>query len=119
MIICLGLRLPDSLGAAYPGVVARRATSPPLFGLAPDEVYRAVCRHRRRGELLPHLFTLTCQRQAVCFLWHCLWGRPPWVLPSALPCGARTFLTPDREVRQRDHPSHSVRRLMCVWDSSG
>ncbi|MEE3261360.1 MAG: hypothetical protein VX290_00845, partial [Candidatus Latescibacterota bacterium] len=40
---------------------------------------------------------------AVCFLWHCLWGHPPWALPSTLPCGARTFLT-DRN--RRAHPDH-------------
>ena len=29
---------------------------------------------------------------AVCFLWHCPAGHPGWVLPTTLPCGARTFL---------------------------
>jgi len=29
------------------------------------------------------------------FLWHFPWGRPHWVLPSTLPCGARTFLEGD------------------------
>ncbi len=29
---------------------------------------------------------------AVCSLWHCLAGCPGWVLPTALLCGARTFL---------------------------
>ena len=38
-------------------------------------------RYRRRGALLPHPFTLTGEsgtpdRPAVCFLWHCPWGRP-------------------------------------------
>jgi len=33
-------------------------------------------------------------RAAVSSLWHCPWGRPPWALPSTLPCGARTFLPP-------------------------
>ena len=41
MIIHLGPGLPADLGAAYPGVLSRRTTSPPLFGLAPDEVYHA------------------------------------------------------------------------------
>src|SRR3990172_10656857 len=31
---------------------------------------------------------------AVCFLWRCPWGCPPWTLSSTLPCGARTFLRP-------------------------
>ena len=30
--------------------------------------------------------------QAVCSLWHCPAGCPGWVLPTALPFGARTFL---------------------------
>lgn len=29
---------------------------------------------------------------AVCFLWHCLADCSGWVLPTALLCGARTFL---------------------------
>ena len=29
---------------------------------------------------------------AVCSLWHCPAGHPGWVLPTTLPCGARTFL---------------------------
>jgi len=29
---------------------------------------------------------------AVCSLLHFPWGFPPWELPSALPCGVRTFL---------------------------
>ena len=33
----------------------------PLFGLAPDGVYRAAC-HAWRGGLLPHLFTLSANR---------------------------------------------------------
>src|SRR5256885_3423373 len=55
--------------------------------------------HPAAGGLLPHHFTLTRQRLsgdkrrlAVSFLWHFPSGRPDWVLPSALLCGARTFL---------------------------
>lgn len=33
-------------------------------------------RCRRRGALLPHLFTLTVRCPAVSFLWHFPWGRP-------------------------------------------
>ena len=67
-----------------------------LFGLAPGGVCRADAVTRAAGELLPHRFTLTALpgRTAVCFLWHCPWGCPPWELPSTLPCGARTFLSP-------------------------
>ena len=59
--------------ATYPEVVTERAAPPPLFGLAPHGVYPAGDRYRRRGALLPHLFTLTGQenpRPAVFFLWH-------------------------------------------------
>lgn len=43
------------------------------------------------GGLLHHPFTLTpCG--AVYSLWHCLADCSGWVLPTALPCGARTFL---------------------------
>jgi hypothetical protein len=82
-----------------------------LFGLAPGGVCRADAVTRAAGELLPHRFTLTAlhRRTAVCFLWHCPWGRPPWVLPSTLPCGARTFLSP----RCRDQ-----RSPVLLWRSS-
>ena len=45
------------------------------------------------GELLPHLSTLTRQACGISLL-HFPWGRPRRALPGALPCGARTFLTP-------------------------
>lgn len=68
-----------------------------MLGLAPDGVYRAGHRHRGRGGLLPHRFTLACgllrAPSAVCFLWHFPWGRPHWPLASILLCGARTFLS--------------------------
>src|SRR5512145_827991 len=37
---------------------------------------------------------------AVCFLWRCPWGHPPWTLSSTLPCGARTFLQSPRGDRR-------------------
>jgi len=37
--------------------------------------------------------------EAVCFLWHCPAGHPGSVLPTTLPCGARTFLTAHRAAR--------------------
>ena len=45
--------------ATYPEVVTERAAPAPLFGLAPHGVCPASDRYRRRGALLPHLFTLT------------------------------------------------------------
>jgi len=45
------------------------------------------------GALLPHHFTLAHREVGGMFLCHFPSGRPAWVLPSALPCGARTFLS--------------------------
>jgi uncharacterized membrane protein YfcA len=41
---------------------------------------------------------------AVCFLWHCPAGHPGLVLPTTLPCGARTFLG-----GMREHPDATAR----------
>ena len=52
-------------------------------------------RYRRRGALLPHLFTLAVvlpHAWAVYFLLHFPWARAPQALPGAVPYGARTFL---------------------------
>jgi hypothetical protein len=53
-------------------------------------------RHRGRGALLPHRFTLATRasrrRSAVCSLWHFPAGHPDRPLAGTLPCGARTFL---------------------------
>ena len=49
----------------------------------------------RAGELLPHLFTLTPNCGAVCFLWHFLYSshcEEPFLLGSTVPVGVRTFL---------------------------
>ena len=63
----------------------------PLSDLAPGEVYLADRVTTTPGGLLHHPFTLTpCG--AVYSLWHCLADYSGWVLPTALPFGARTFL---------------------------
>jgi len=55
-------------------------------------------RHRAAGALLPHHFTFACTRltcgRAIgrVFLWHFPAGFPGWALPTAMPCGVRTFL---------------------------
>ncbi len=55
-------------------------------------------RHRDAGALLPHHFTFACTRltcgRAIgrVFLWHFPAGFPGWALPTASPCGVRTFL---------------------------
>ncbi len=71
--------------------------------------------HPDRGALLPHLFTLTARsrcrgRAAVCFLWHCPGPRGRWVLPTTVPCGARTFLSATHlRTSPSDRLAHSVR----------
>jgi hypothetical protein len=86
----------DSLKQPDPGVSDGPSSSTPLFGLAPDGVYRAAAVTNGTGELLPHPFTLTTplpkRRRAVFSLWHFPWGRPRSPLRTILPCGARTFL---------------------------
>lgn len=85
-----GLKQPD------PGASDGPPSNAPLFGLAPDGVYRAADVAIGTGELLPHPFTLTRLRQrlrrAVYSLWHFPWGCPRFPLGTILSCGARTFL---------------------------
>ncbi len=40
--------------------------------------------YQRRGALLPHHFTLTGKKPAVCFLWHFPWGCPRRTLSGTL-----------------------------------
>jgi len=62
-----------------------------------------VCLHTA-GALLPHHFTLGRLVAAGMFLCHFPSGHPAWELPSALPCGARTFLSrPPEGGRPRTH----------------
>ena len=63
-----------------------------LFRLAPDGVYLADFLSKTTGGLLHRLFTLTCIKQAVCFLWHFPLGFPKQPLAAILSCGVRTFL---------------------------
>ncbi len=50
--------------------------------------------------------------KAVCFLWHGPAGHPGWVLPTALPCGARTFLD---ESPRRGRPAGSSASSVGRW----
>jgi len=54
----------DSLKQPDPGVSNGPSSNTPLFGLAPDGVYRAADVTAGTGELLPHPFTLTAPGQA-------------------------------------------------------
>jgi hypothetical protein len=79
-----------------------RATNPgdgsemlprPCFRTAPAAPIRSCSRwglpcqpcHQGRGALLPHRFTLAPGKPvAVCFLWHCPWGRPRRLLAGTV-----------------------------------
>jgi hypothetical protein len=49
---------------------------------------------RNAGALLPHRFTLTTARVAVCFLWHFPASHLGLLLAITLLCEVRTFLEP-------------------------
>ena len=58
-----------------------RGPKPPAFPIRSCSRWGLPChaRHRARGALLPHPFTLTGRPRgvsAVCFLWHFPWGHP-------------------------------------------
>jgi hypothetical protein len=127
-VIHLGLPLPAAscgLPASIRRAALDRSRRPaPLtantgpLDLAPGGVYRAAAVTCGAGGLLHHRFTLTVAVRkraaaAVCFLWHCPAGHPGSVLPTTLPCGARTFLTGPRSgaTARPTHPlSHRIRR---------
>jgi len=94
--------------AAYPGVIVRRATSAPLFGLAPKGVYRARPVTRIGGGLLPHLFTLTCPKAGGLFSVALSVGSPRLGVtqPSAL--WSPDFPHSRPGGRERDHPAVSL-----------
>jgi hypothetical protein len=99
--------LPDA-SSSLPGDSAGRLISPYVALHRAGFAQVAGCPAPRA--LLPHDCTLAglapspcplpltgereMRRYQACgmFLWHFPSGRPDWVLPSALPCGARTFL---------------------------
>src|SRR5919202_2275071 len=77
-----------------------------LFALHRTGFGEPPCRHGAGG-LLPHLFTLAFDVSrdpslAVSFLCHFPSAFAAWDFPSALPCGVRTFLEPERA---RGHPA--------------
>ena len=63
-----------------------------LLGLASGGVCRAIPVTRNAGALLPHRFTLTTARVAVCFLWHFPASHLGLLLAITLLCEVRTFL---------------------------
>lgn len=93
---------------------ASRASHPnPLLDLAPGGVDQAARITPYAGALLPHRFTLTCDRfpgpSAVCSLLHCPSDRPDLALASTLLCGVPTFLDPvaGYPTPSRGHPPDS------------
>jgi drug/metabolite transporter (DMT)-like permease len=70
------------------------ATTPQcgLLDLASGGVYLAVPVTQNAGALLPHRFTLTTARVAVCFLWHFPASHLGLPLTITLLCEVRTFL---------------------------
>ncbi len=96
-VIHLGRRLPAG-SSNLPGDSAGRAIAP-LFGLAPDGVFRAVrvatnaVRSYRTFSPLPENTPLARREpSAVRSLWHFPSPRGARPLAGILPCGARTFL---------------------------
>ena len=82
--------------------LGRAALERSLSDLAPGGVCLAARVTPDAGGLLHRRFTLTAVPPedgpaAVFSLWHCPAGHPGWVLPTTLPCGARTFLGETRE----------------------
>jgi hypothetical protein len=97
------------LSSQYPGPIPRCGTCSgplrgPLFGLAPDGVFRASALALGAVVSYSTFSPLPCRSGAVCFLWHCpsasLSTLPPASIRSAetqrlrgiAPFGVRTFL---------------------------
>jgi hypothetical protein len=77
----------------------------PLSGLAPGEVYLAGRLTTTPVVSYTAVSPLPGSPPAVCSLWHCLADHSGWVLPTALPCGARTFLGAAANRERRDRPA--------------
>src|SRR5690606_1112019 len=103
-VISLGDTLPCR-SSGLPGDSAGRVIVPCLALLRARFAVR-VASPRPRWSLTPPFHPYPGRAGAVCFLWHCLADCSGWVLPTALPCGARTFLGATRESRaRRDRPA--------------
>jgi hypothetical protein len=91
-----------------PSNACAAALSCGLLGLASGGVCLATPVTRNAGALLPHRFTLTTARVAVCFLWHFPASHLGLPLAITLLCEVRTFLDPLHEHEPRP-PSQLVR----------
>jgi hypothetical protein len=118
---CRAPRATDPSGGAKARLVRRSrpgsepVRGPPhpplLLGLAPGGVFRAaavaggaVRSYRTISPLPPDRWFGA--GLAVCFLWHCPWGRPRRALPGTAPSWS-----PDFPLRVRDHAERPSRRL--------
>lgn len=101
--------------APYPQLIARRAVSGCLFGLAGGGVYpagtvtRAAVRSYRAFSPLPATPGRDPVPRAVCFLWHFPSARAGLPLATTVPCPVRTFLPAGPPAKTR-RPSD---RLAC------
>src|SRR5690606_2017059 len=110
--------------ATYPGT-ERAAFVIPCWSCSGRGLPSEPCHHGPWWSLTPPFHPYR-PRPAVCFLLHFLADRSGWALPTALPCGARTFLgalsrdatvwpTHSREpVYALPSPDSAVRTMMHV-----
>ena len=128
MVIHLGRPLPDA-SRDLPGrrrgnplVPAETETVPPLFDLAPGGVYLATAvtggavRSYRTLSPLPaagHRSLMGRNRKAVCFLWHCPWGRPRRPLAGTVFPWSPDFPPPTELLRQQ-RSSNCLAMRMCA-----
>ena len=93
-VIYLGGGFIHPLWCNLPGSQARRATSSPLLGFAPNGVCRTPSVTGRAVRSYRTFSPLPALKPAVYFLWHFPSGHPAWKLSSILLYGVRTFLDP-------------------------
>jgi len=91
----------------------RAVRSVSLFGLAPCGVWPATSVARCAVGFYSTFSPVPELPQVVCFLCHCPSGRPARVLPGALPCGVRTFLS-RRHFILRWLPAAAIARLTAA-----
>jgi hypothetical protein len=91
-----------------------------LLGLASGGVCLATPVTRNAGALLPHRFTLTTAKVAVCFLWHFPASRLGLPLAITLLCEVRTFLDSALREPEPRSPSQLVRaNTVLVTECAG
>ncbi len=106
--INLGRQLPIA-SSGQPGRLGQAPLALPYLALLRAGFGRPPV-HTEAGGLLPHHFTLALPGNGGMFLCHFPSGHPAWALPSALPGGARTFLSPmaGRAITRPAEPSSII-----------